>query len=90
VYSFGPFREPLLGLDAIVAGWTSGARQADITWSCRTLAETGDRGIAHWTVSFRSESGELNELDGILVCDFASDGRCSLHREWYDRRESTV
>jgi hypothetical protein len=28
------------------------------------------------------------ELDGVLVCDFDAEGRCTRHREWYDRRET--
>jgi hypothetical protein len=42
--------------------------------------------LAHWSVSFDGDIG-TTELDGILVCDFDADGRCTLHREWYDRRE---
>jgi hypothetical protein len=50
------------------------------------LAVAGDRGVAHWSVSFDEDIG-TTELDGIVVCDFDADGRCTLHREWYDRRE---
>ncbi len=48
----------------------------------------GDRGIAHWNVSYREPaSGGRVELDGILLIDFDPEGQCTGHREWYDRHE---
>jgi hypothetical protein len=87
VYSYGPFREPTLGRDAIVEAWTSAPPQEDLEWDHEVLAVAGRRGIAHWSASFMGEGGVRVELDGILICDFDGDGRCTLHREWYDRRE---
>jgi hypothetical protein len=87
VYSYGPFRESTLGRDAIVEAWTSAPPQEDLRFGHEALAVAGRRGIAHWSVSFRGEGDVRVELDGILVCDFDDEGRCTLHREWYDRRE---
>jgi hypothetical protein len=51
------------------------------------IAVADDRGVAHWGISFEGDGGGLVELDGILVCTFDGEGRCTLHREWYERRE---
>ena len=88
VYSWGPFRDDAVGRDAIVAAWIEGGAPPGLRSRFEALAVAGDRGVAHWRVSFRGEAGST-ELDGILVCDFDAGGRCTLHREWYDRRETT-
>jgi ketosteroid isomerase-like protein len=87
-YSWGPFREPARGRDEIVRAWVEGGAPSRIRWSVDPIATSGDRGVAHWTVSFPSDEGTTVELDGILVCSFDDDDRCTLHREWYERRET--
>jgi hypothetical protein len=67
--------------------WIEGGAPPGLRSRFEALALAVDRGVAHWNVSFHSETG-TTELDGILVCDFDADGRCTLHREWYDRRET--
>ena len=89
VYSYGPFREETRGRDAIVRAWVEGGVPTELRTDVEPIAvSTGDRGVAHWRVSFRDEGGGVVELDGILVCDFDTAGRCVLHREWYDRLET--
>ena len=58
------------------------------TW-VEILAVEGARGVANWRVSFDGAEGTRVMLDGILVCDFDEDGRCTLHREWFERREDS-
>jgi ketosteroid isomerase-like protein len=87
-YSYGPFRESTRGRDAIVRAWVNGGVQRELRTRHEALAVLGDLGVAHWSVTFRDDDGGTTELDGILVCDFAADGRCVRHREWYDRRET--
>jgi hypothetical protein len=87
VYSWGPFREPARGRDAIVAAWVEGGVPEDLHLEHEPLATSERRGIAHWRASFRSPEGSRVELDGILVCDFDDESRCVLHREWYDQRQ---
>jgi hypothetical protein len=89
VYSWGPFRDDAIGRDAIVAAWIEGGAPPELRSRFEALAVAGDRGVAHWNVSFRDGTGTA-ELDGILVCDFDADGACTLHREWYDRREPSA
>ncbi|HZT10611.1 MAG TPA: hypothetical protein VFB09_06230 [Actinomycetota bacterium] len=44
--------------------------------------------IIHWHVFTRNVGDPVKvEYDGVLAVRFASDGRCSEHREWYFRRE---
>ena len=90
VYSYGPFREPTHGRDAIVDAWVGGGAPPELRWSHDPIATVGERGVAHWRVSFADEAGGMVDLDGILVCDFDADGACTLHREWYDRREPSA
>jgi len=87
VYSYGPFRDEAHGRDEIVRRWVDGGVQPGFEWSVESLAVAGERGVANWRVSFDSDDGRI-ELDGILVLDFDERGRCTLHREWYERREN--
>ena len=87
-YSFGPFRPSAHGRDEIVRRWVDGGAPPGVRTSYDIVAVTGDRGVAHWRVTFDAGDGAAVELDGILVCTFDADGRCTLHREWYDRRET--
>jgi hypothetical protein len=79
-YFYGPFREPLIGREAIVADWT-GDPDAPGSWEAeyRPLAIEGDVAVA---------IGESRYADGrtfsnIFVCRFDGDGRCSEFREWF-------
>ncbi len=90
VYSWGPFREPARGRDAIVKAWVEGGVPEELRLAHEAWAVAGERGMAHFTASFGNAEGAVVEIDGILVCDFDVDGRCTLHREWYARRESLL
>jgi hypothetical protein len=86
-YWWGPFREPARGRDAIVRAWVEGGAPPGLRSRFEPIALAGDRGVAHWEVAFEGGGGGLIELDGILVCTFDGEGRCTLHQEWYERRE---
>ena len=85
VYSYGPFRDEARGRGEIVRRWVEGGVQPGLRTVFEPLAVEGRRGVAHWQVSFDDEDGRT-EVDGILVLDFDGQGRCVLHREWYDTR----
>ena len=87
VYSYGPFRDEARGRDAIVRRWVEGGVMPGLRWSYEPLAVEGERGVANWRVSFDTDSGRV-EIDGILVLDFDEQGRCSVHREWYESLET--
>ena len=86
-YSWGPFRESAHRREDIVRTWVAGGAPPDLRYRYEPIAVEGDRGVAHWSVTFRGDHG-LTELDGILVCTFDVTGRCTLHREWYDQRDT--
>jgi hypothetical protein len=88
VYSYGPFRGEAHGREEIVRRWVGGGVQPGLQTWFEPLAIQGERGVAHWRVSFDEDDGRV-ELDGILVLDFDEQGRCTLHREWYDVRPSS-
>jgi hypothetical protein len=79
-YSYGPYREPVRGRDAIVADWTS-EPDAPGSWDAeyRPLAIDGQTVVT---------TGESRYRDGrtfsnIFVCRFDGDGRCTEFREWF-------
>ena len=84
-YFVDPFAAPREGRDAIVKAWVDGGVQPELRIAYEPLAMSGDRGVAHWAVSF-AEEGSRRELDGILQLDFDAEGRCVVHREWYATR----
>jgi uncharacterized protein (TIGR02246 family) len=86
-YWVGPYAEPWVGREAIVAAWTSGIR-VDVEPVSEVLAIDGDLVVAHWNVKATDPStGTRSEMDGVLLLRFAPDGRCRDHREWFARRE---
>jgi ketosteroid isomerase-like protein len=87
-YSSGPFRESLLGREAIVRAWVDGGAQPGLRTRHEAIAVRDDRGVAHWSVAFANDAGGTTEIDGILVCTFDGTGRCTRHEEWFDRRET--
>jgi ketosteroid isomerase-like protein len=90
VYSYGPFRDDeARGRDEIVRRWVEGGVQPALELAIEPLAVDGDRGVARWRVSFDANSGRA-ELDGILVCDFDAQGRCTRHLEWSEQRSLSV
>ena len=87
VYSVSPFTEPWIGRDEIVRRWVAGIQQ-DVEMTYDVLAAGGDQAIIHWHVFSRNVGDPVKvEYDGVLAVRFATDGRCSEHREWYFRRE---
>ena len=88
-----PFDDPMVGTEAIFQYWTEGAEhsQKDVQFSYQVAAVTGTVGLARWSASFvRVPSGRRVELEGFLEAEFGADGRCSIFREWWHRRESDV
>ena len=88
VYSYGPFSGEAHGREEIVRRWVQGGVQPGLATWFEPLAVNGERGVAHWRVSFDEGQGRI-EMDGILVCDFDGQGLCTLHREWYHLRGPT-
>ncbi len=89
LYWVGPFREPWVGREQIVARWTAGT-QEDVRTAFDVVAVEGDTGVAHWNVSSRTgDDRGRKERDGVLVIEFGPDDRCREHREWFSQRDLT-
>ncbi len=89
VYEETPFDEPMRGHQAIRRYWEEGAEQAqrNVRFSYDIYSVEGDVGMCHWHSTFeRVPSGERVELDGVLRCTFAADGKCRRFQEWWHRR----
>lgn len=87
IYRYGPFRDDAArGRDEIVRRWVDGGVPPGLSARFEPLAIEEERGVARWRVAFDRGSRRV-ELDGILVLDFDAEGRCTLHREWVERRE---
>jgi len=85
-YFYGPYREPVVGREAIARDWTQDP-DAPGSWEAeyRPLAVDGEVAVA---------TGESRYSDGrtfsnIFVCRFAADGRCSEFRESFMERPNT-
>ncbi|HEX5822960.1 MAG TPA: nuclear transport factor 2 family protein [Candidatus Limnocylindrales bacterium] len=79
-YFYGPYREPVVGREAIARDWTS-EPDAPGSWDAeyRPLAIDGEVAVA---------IGESRYADGrtfsnIFVCRFDGEGRCREFREWF-------
>ncbi len=82
-YFYGPYREPVVGRDAIVRDWTA-EPDAPGSWEAeyRPLAIEGSTAVS---------IGESRYADGkvysnIFVCTFDGTGRCTEFREWFVRQ----
>jgi hypothetical protein len=63
VYSYGPFEEPAAGRDAIVRNWVEGGVQPALETWFEVPAVEGERGVAHFRVSFDEEGGARVTMD---------------------------
>jgi ketosteroid isomerase-like protein len=79
-YSYGPYRDPVVGRAAIVRDWTK-EPDAPGSWEAeyRPLAIDGDVAVA--TGESRYANGKT--YSNIFVCRFGGDGRCTEFREWF-------
>ena len=90
VYEYGPFREPAVGREQIVANWVANTNNPpDLRTSASVIGMRGRTGVARWRASFSlpSPSSARRELDGVLVVQFNELGECIHHREWHHQRE---
>jgi ketosteroid isomerase-like protein len=88
VYAWGPWGEPLRGLDEIRAQTAEAvSHQEEVSFGHEPLAITPDgRGVARWWVSFRVPDGGTDEYEGIFLVTLDADGRCTEFREWFNSR----
>jgi ketosteroid isomerase-like protein len=86
-YFYGPYREPVVGREAIVADWT-GEPDAPGSWEAeyRPLAIDGDTAVAIGESRYANGKTYSN----IFVCTFDADRRCSEFREWFMEKSPTA
>lgn len=89
-YHETPFDEPARGLEGVRRYWAENTGiQRDVTFRHEILAIEGPRGIARWWAGYvRPATGVTARLDGVLVLEFADDGRCRRLEEWWHRVET--
>ncbi|HEY3164748.1 MAG TPA: nuclear transport factor 2 family protein [Candidatus Limnocylindrales bacterium] len=79
-YSYGPYRTPVSGREAIVKDWTDNP-DAPGSWEAeyRPLAVDGDVAVSV------GESRYVNgkKYSNIFVCRFDGEGRCTEFQEWF-------
>lgn len=83
-----PFDAPMQGRPAIEDYWARvTATQSDIRFTYEVLSCAGERGIARWHATFKSApGGEIVDLDGVFVCEFADARTVKALREWWHVR----
>ena len=88
-YQVTPFDEPFRGQAAIYEYWHGvTSTEESVKFEHEILAVTPDYGIARWRASFvRVPPGLLTKLDGILLLELDSDGRCQSLREWWHKKQ---
>jgi hypothetical protein len=73
--------------------WLNGAQegQTDVCFEATPILLQADTGWARWKATFRRvPTGATVELDGVLEAFFDGQGRCSIFREWWHRRELVI
>ena len=84
-YSYGPYREPLRGREAIADSWLAGPDAPD-SWAAdyRRSRSTATR---PWSTAGRATSTTTGpssaEYDNIFVIRFDDDGRATEFAEWF-------
>lgn len=84
-YRYAPFDDPLVGRDAIVAGWLEDPDEPD-SWEASyvPVAVDGDTAVAVGRSSYRAtEERPARTYHNCYVMQFDADGRCSDFTEWY-------
>lgn len=82
-YVYGPFQEPVVGREAIVASWTA-EPDAPGSWEAEYAPLAVDGEVAVATGESRYTDGRT--FSNIFVCRFDADGRCTEFREWFIER----
>ena len=87
-YSYGPFREDVIGRDAIVTSWFEDP-DAPGSWSAEyhPVVVEGDTAIANGQSRYLHPDGSpRTEYDNIFLIRLDDDGRCFEFREWFVER----
>ena len=83
-----PYADPFEGAAGVREYWARvTSDQRDIAFDSSVVAVTANTGIARWSATFMSISGEVKvELNGVFILEFDADGRCAVLHEWWHAR----
>ncbi len=90
-YYYGPFDEPVVGREAIVASWLEDHDEPgtyDATYEPLTVKE--NVAVANGRSRYYSAPGSkmvVSEFDNIFVIRFDEHGHCVEFREWYMKKQ---
>ena len=87
-YHETPFIEPMRGRAEITSYWSHVERtQEQVRFRYEILAIEREQGIAHWRASFtRCPEGTRINLDGIFLITLNAERKCTVLREWWQRK----
>lgn len=79
-YSPSPWREPIVGLDAVASFWADGRDGPDesFTLQAEVVAVEADTGVARIAVDYAVG----DRWRDLWVVHFDADGRCRAFEEW--------
>ena len=79
-YVVSPWKEPIVGLDAIGRFWEAGRDGADEAFELgyELVAVDGDTGVVRVAVDY----GDGSRWKDLWVLRFGADGRCTQFEEW--------
>jgi hypothetical protein len=84
-YAYQPYRDPVVGRDAIVADWL-GSPDDPTSWTARyePYAVDGDRAVAVGTSRYLEEDGSQRTVFyNVWLLRFDGDGRCAEFIEYW-------
>ena len=88
-YYYGPFDEPVVGREAIVASWLEDADEPG-TYDAHyaPIAIDGLTAVVNGRSQYFRVGGKVveNEFDNIFVLRFDEQGHCTEFREWYMKK----
>jgi hypothetical protein len=88
-YRYSPADEPMVGREAIVAGWLDEGDEPgtfDASYTCWAI--DGDRAVATGTSTYAKP--EHRVYDNVFLLVFDGEGRCSDFSEVYVKRPSAA
>ncbi len=84
-YSYGPYFEPRVGLDAIYNHHKNAlSHQDDLDYAWKVLAIAENYGLAHFHMTLTDHvEGEPNTYDGVFLVYLNAEGKCTRFEEWW-------
>jgi hypothetical protein len=92
-YSYGPYRQPIRGRDAIADSWLEGPDAPD-SWDAvyDPIAVDGDTAVVHGRSRYYNDDRTQlrTEYDNLFVIRFDGQGRATEFSEWFIEKPSSI